>query len=97
MRSVDAGNCASLAGGRIGRRTSSPLQFGQRPPSRVLAQRSQKVHSNEQMRASADAGGKSASQHSQDGRSWSISASDGNRGAPVQGRRSSRLQNGQAP
>ena len=72
-RSADAGNLASLAAGRRGRATSSPLQLGQRPPSTWLAHGSQNVHSNEQMRASADSGGRSRLQHSQFGRSRSIS------------------------
>ncbi|KNC15331.1 hypothetical protein AC790_03030 [Pantoea sp. RIT-PI-b] len=56
----------------MGRRTSSPLQFGQRCASEPSAQVTQKVHSNEQMRASGDSGGKSLSQHSQLGRSSSM-------------------------
>ena len=72
-RSVEAGYFASIAGGRTGRRTSSPPQLGQRPPGRRLAaQSAQKVHSNEQIRASAASGGKSLSQHSQLGLSLSI-------------------------
>jgi hypothetical protein len=38
---------------------------------------SQKVHSNEQMRASFDSGGRSILQHSQDGRSFSMSLAPG--------------------
>lgn len=70
-RSVDAGYRARRSAGRIGRRTSSPPQFGQCPASRPSAQTRQKVHSNEQIIASADAGGNSRPQHSQLGLSWS--------------------------
>jgi hypothetical protein len=65
FRSVEAGNLASFSLGRIGRRSNSPPQFGQRPPSRVSAHVLQKVHSNEQITASIDSGGRSLSQHSQ--------------------------------
>ena len=68
-RSVEAGNFSSLFGGRRGRATNSPPQLGQWPCSTVSAQVLQKVHSKEQMRASAEPGGKSLSQHSQLGRS----------------------------
>jgi hypothetical protein len=72
-RSVDAGYLASMATGRTGRRTSSPPQLGQRPPGRRWAAQSvQKVHSKEQIRASGASGGKSLSQHSQLGLSFSI-------------------------
>jgi hypothetical protein len=71
-RLVEAGWVASFAGGRIGRGTRLPPQFGQRPPSRCSAQSRQKVHSNVQITASVAAGGKSLSQHSQFGRSSSI-------------------------
>jgi len=46
---VEAGFLANAAAGRTGRRTSSPPQFAQTNPSLSLAQRRQKVHSNEQM------------------------------------------------
>ena len=75
LRSVEAGNFASLSAGRIGRRTSSPPQFGQRPFSTPSAQALQNVHSNEHIIASRDSGGRSRSQHSQFGRSASMSAS----------------------
>jgi hypothetical protein len=71
-RSVDAGNLASFAAGRIGRRTSSPPQFGQTPCNSVSAQVWQKVHSNEHITASRDSGGRSRLQHSQLGFSFSI-------------------------
>ena len=71
-RSAEAGNLASLAAGRRGRATSSPPQFGHCPRSTPLAHGSQNVHSKEQMRASADSGGRSRLQHSQFGRSRSI-------------------------
>src|SRR3954447_17860935 len=69
-RSVDAGYFASIAGGRIGRLTKLPLQFGQTPPNTVAAQSAQNVHSKVQMRASGLSGGRSRSQHSQFGFSF---------------------------
>jgi len=76
-RSLDGGNFASLLAGRIGRATKLPPQFGQVPPSFVSAQSRQNVHSKVQIMASAAAGGRSLSQHSQLGRraSMQISAS----------------------
>ena len=71
-RRVEAGLVRSLAGGRRGRDTNSPPQLGQLPPSFDSAQEAQNVHSNEQIRASTDSGGRSRSQHSQLGRSSSI-------------------------
>jgi hypothetical protein len=71
-RSVEAGQRASAAAGRIGRETSSPAQLGQSPSNRFLAQVTQKVHSKLHILASAEAGVKSTSQHSQLGRSWSM-------------------------
>lgn len=65
----------SLSPGLTGRRTSSPVQFGQRPASRVVAQLWQKVHSKEQIIASVDSGGRSQSQHSQLGLNSSMAAS----------------------
>lgn len=75
MRFVEGGLLASLLVGRRGRATNSPPQLGHLPSRRVLAHDAQKVHSNEQMRASAESGGKSLSQHSQLGLSSSISFS----------------------
>jgi hypothetical protein len=68
----EAGNFTSFAAGRIGRRTSSPPQFGQWPLSTPSAQERQKVHSNEHIIASRESGGKSVSQHSQPGLSNSM-------------------------
>ena len=68
LRTVDAGNRANLSAGRIGRRTNSPPQFGQRPLSTLSAQSAQNVHSKEQIRAARLSGGRSRSQHSQFGR-----------------------------
>jgi len=48
-RFVDAGYFASMAAGRVGRRTSSPLQFGHLKSSLDSAQLAQKVHSNVHM------------------------------------------------
>jgi hypothetical protein len=75
VRSVAAGYLTSIAGGRIGRGTKLPPQFGQRPLSRVSTQSRQKVHSNVQIIASAASGGKSLSQHSHPGFSTSMCAS----------------------
>ena len=74
-RSVEAGLAASLDAGRRGRGSSSPPQLGQVPFSVTAAQVAQKVHSNEQMRASVESGGRGLSQHSQLGRSWSMEGS----------------------
>jgi hypothetical protein len=71
-RSVEAGNSASLSAGLRGRATNSPPQFGHLPLRIELAQARQNVHSNEQIRASCDCGGRSRLQHSQLGRSWSM-------------------------
>ena len=73
LRSVEAGYCASFAAGRIGRRSSSPPQLGQRPASTPSAQLRQKVHSNEQTHASSESGGSALAQCSQMGRSASAS------------------------
>lgn len=72
MRSVEAGLAANLLAGRRGRTVNSPPQFGQMPFSLWSTQSAQKVHSNVQMRASRESGGRSLLQHSQLGRSWSI-------------------------
>jgi hypothetical protein len=71
-RCREAGNFSSFAAGRTGRRTSSPPQLGHRPLSTPSAQERQNVHSNEQITASGESGGKSMSQHSQPGLSKSI-------------------------
>ena len=73
IRCVEAGNFRSFATGRRGRRTNSPPQFGHAPPRMFVAQSLQNVHSNVQISASGDSGGRSRLQHSQFGRSWSIS------------------------
>jgi len=75
MRLVEGGLLMSLLAGRRGRVTNSPLQFGHLPPRTVSAHDAQNVHSNEQIRASVESGGKSLSQHSQLGLSSSISFS----------------------
>jgi hypothetical protein len=62
------------AAGRIGRGAKLPPQFGQTPLSLVSTQSRQNVHSKVQIIASAAAGGKSLSQHSQLGRSSSIAS-----------------------
>lgn len=69
--SLDGGFLLSFAAGRTGLATSSPPQFGQMFFSFCVAQLSQNVHSNEQILASFDSGGRSTSQHSHDGRSCS--------------------------
>jgi hypothetical protein len=75
-RSCEGGYCSSIAAGRIGRRMSSPPQLGQRPPSTFSTQFRQKVHSNEQIIASRESGGRSLSQHSQLGLSKSMIGSN---------------------
>ncbi|HWW19809.1 MAG TPA: hypothetical protein VNZ06_03305 [Steroidobacteraceae bacterium] len=65
----------SFSSGRRGRTANSPPQLGHLPPSTCCAQRAQNVHSNEQMRASSESAGKSASQHSQFGLSCSMDGS----------------------
>jgi hypothetical protein len=72
MRSADGGYFASNCAGRIGRGLKPPPQFGQRPRNTVSAQRAQNVHSKLQISASSASGGRSRSQHSQLGRSWSM-------------------------
>jgi hypothetical protein len=57
----------SFPAGRIGRLTSSPPQLGQTPCSVPSAHDRQNVHSNEQITASRESGGRSRSQHSQFG------------------------------
>jgi hypothetical protein len=74
-RSVDAGYFASIAGGRIGRLTKLPLQFGQTPPNTVAAHSAQNVHSKLQIRASGLSGGRSRLQHSQFGFSFIMACS----------------------
>jgi len=71
---VEAGKQSSLEEGRMGRRTSSPPQFGHLVASFPTAQSEQKVHSNEQIMASGESAGRSRSQHSQEGRSCSMVA-----------------------
>src|SRR3954471_11121614 len=71
-RLVEAGYLMSFSAGRIGRRENSPPQFGQAPPNAPFAQSVQNVHSNVQIMASREAGGRSLPQHSQLGRSSSM-------------------------
>jgi len=61
-----------MAAGRVGRCTRLPAQLGHTPFRTESAQWAQNVHSNVQMRASADSGGRSRSQHSQFGFSNSM-------------------------
>jgi hypothetical protein len=68
-RVVDAGFLAKAAAGRTGRRTNSPPQLGHTPCRHWATQSAQKVHSNEQIMANGEVGGKSMLQHSQLGRS----------------------------
>ena len=64
-RSVDAGYFDKSPAGRRGRTTSSPPQLGHSPDRMSDEHFAQYVHSKEHIRASADSGGKSVSQHSQ--------------------------------
>ena len=68
-RSIDDGYFSSRWAGRIGRGLKLPPQFGQWPFSTDSAQDAQNVHSNVQITASHESGGRSLSQHSQLGRS----------------------------
>lgn len=74
VRLVTAGYFSSLSTGRIGRSTRLPPQFGQINSSCSCAQLRQKVHSNVQIIASVDAGGRSLSQRSQPGLNSSTEA-----------------------
>ena len=66
-RAMEGGYFPSRASGLIGRRTSSPPQFGQTPFRALSVQFLQNVHSKEQMQASIESGGRSRSQRSQFG------------------------------
>ena len=68
----DAGWDFNSSTGRIGRCTKLPPQFGQIPFKISVAHVIQNVHSNEQITASVDSGGKSLLQHSQLGLSSNI-------------------------
>jgi hypothetical protein len=57
---------------RVGRRSSTPPQFGHLPASGASAQAAQNVHSNEQMTASAESAGRERPQRSQLARISSI-------------------------
>ena len=59
----------------MGRRSKLPPQFGQTPASFSCTHVVQKVHSNVQIMASVDSGGKSVLQDSQLGRNSSMRAS----------------------
>jgi hypothetical protein len=74
-RSDEAGYLASRCAGRIGRGLTLPPQFGHMPWRTVCAQAVQNVHSNVQMTASVESGGRFLSQHSQLGRSCSMVSS----------------------
>ncbi|WP_456151673.1 hypothetical protein, partial [Dasania phycosphaerae] len=74
-RSVDAGNSSSSPLGLIGRGEKLPPQLGHIFDKTFFAHGSQKVHSNEQMKASLELGGKSLSQHSQFGFSFNTDPS----------------------
>ena len=73
-RLVEAGCRNSRSAGRIGRPHEIAAAIRAAPPSTPSAQSRQNVHSYEQIRASTESGGRSRSQHSQFGRSSSISA-----------------------
>lgn len=72
----EAGYFANKCLGRIGRSVKLPPQLGHVPARTSLAQSGQNVHSKLQMNASAS-GGRSLSQHSQFGRSSSMTCSGG--------------------
>lgn len=71
-RIVEAGLLSNLSLGRIGLGEKPPLQLGHTLFKIPLMQSLQKVHSNEQMHASVDSGGRSLSQYSQFGLSSSM-------------------------
>jgi len=71
-RCVDAGYLPSSDAGRMGRGEKLPPQLGHSLPKTPDAQNSQNVHSNVQITASLESGGKSLSQHSQLGLNSSI-------------------------
>jgi site-specific recombinase XerD len=73
----------------MGRRTSSPAQFGHTPFNRVATQSLQNVHSNEQIQARIESGGRSPLQHSQPGLSNNIAQIIAERTAASEYRRSS--------
>jgi hypothetical protein len=76
-RVVEAGRFASdrpgrhSVAGRTGRGANPPPQFGHTSRSTLVTQSAQNVHSNVQMRASGESGGRSLSHSSQLGRSSS--------------------------
>jgi len=72
-RLVEAGYLSSNSARRGGRGVNPSPQFGQTPCKRFSTQSAQKVHSNEQIIASIESGGKSLAQHSHNGRSSNIS------------------------
>jgi hypothetical protein len=73
-RSVEAGHLTSRCAARVGRRAKPPPQFGHLLASFDSAQCWQNVHSNEQINASVESGGRSLLQHSQFGRICSMGA-----------------------
>jgi len=73
IRFVEAGYLSSNSARRGGRVVNPSPQFGQTPCKSFSTQSAQNVHSNEQIIASPESGGKSLAQHSQNGRSSNIS------------------------
>jgi len=73
IRFVEAGYLSSNSARRNGRNVNPSPQFGQTPCKRFSTQSAQNVHSNEQIIASPESGGKSFPQHSQKGRNSNIS------------------------
>jgi hypothetical protein len=71
VRSVFGGYFARSRAGRTGRRWRLPPHVGQ-CPSNLAAHSTQNVHSNVQIIAESEPGGRSRSQHSQFGRSSSM-------------------------
>ena len=67
VRSTVAGYWRRASGGRTGRRSKFPPQFGHLLCRRPLAQSAQNVHSKEQIMTSRESGGRSRLQHSQFG------------------------------
>jgi len=72
MRVVEAGYLSNSSLARVGLATNRPLQLGHWWCSVCSVHSLQNVHSNEQINASSELGGRSQSQRSQFGRSSSI-------------------------
>ena len=95
-RCCEAGDLTSKCAGLMGRRTRSPPQLGHLKRSCYSVQEAQNVHSNVQMNASAEDGGRSVLQHSQFGLSSTLQKEEAHLldSLAVEGRRCKRLMRG---